>query len=164
MEKHSEDFGQTLGWWGMGTGPYLMLPLFGPSNFRDGPARVADAFTSPLFYVEDDAITYSLLGLNIIDTRADLFNAEEIVSDVSYDEYVTIRNAYLDNRKFKVYDGNVPEDDFFDEIEESEDGEESPATEPGAAPPDAAQPEAAPDGASMKPQCFPERCKAEPAS
>lgn len=143
MRKHDEDFGQTLGYWGVGTGPYLVLPFFGPSNFRDGPARIADALTNPLFYLNEPAITWPLFTLDIVSTRADLLSAEEIVNDLGYDRYKTIRNAYLDHREFLVKDGNPTNDELFEDLDDEGAGatQSKPAADakPGATPAPAAQ-------------------------
>jgi len=108
LQRSDEDFGQTLGYWGVGSGPYVMLPLLGPSTLRDAPARYVDSYTGPYRYIDNVSVRNSIFGLNIVDTRASLLSAEKMVSG---DKYVFIRNAYLQNREFKVKDGQV-EDDF----------------------------------------------------
>lgn len=110
MEKHDEDFGQTLGVWGVGTGPYVVLPLFGPSDARDTLGLAVDStLTSPLFYVEEVAATAPLAVLGVIDKRADLLRASRVVSVASLDEYNFIRDAYLQRRLNLVYDGDPPD-------------------------------------------------------
>ncbi|CAN1600126.1 MULTISPECIES: VacJ family lipoprotein [unclassified Pseudomonas] len=108
LQRSDEDFGQTLGYWGVGSGPYVMLPLLGPSTLRDAPAKFVDNYTTPYPYIDDVSVRNSIFGLNVVDTRASLLSAEKLVSG---DKYVFIRNAYLQNREFKVKDGQV-EDDF----------------------------------------------------
>ncbi|MCJ8205791.1 VacJ family lipoprotein [Pseudomonas sp. RGM2987] len=108
LQRSDEDFGQTLGYWGVGSGPYVMLPLLGPSTLRDAPAKYVDSYTGPYRYIDNVSVRNSIFGLNIVDTRASLLSAEKMVSG---DKYVFIRNAYLQNREFKVKDGQV-EDDF----------------------------------------------------
>ncbi|MBT2339425.1 MULTISPECIES: MlaA family lipoprotein [Pseudomonas] len=108
LQRSDEDFGQTLGYWGVGSGPYVMLPLLGPSTLRDAPAKYVDSYTGPYRYMDNVSVRNSVFGLNIVDTRASLLSAEKMVSG---DKYVFIRNAYLQNREFKVKDGQV-EDDF----------------------------------------------------
>lgn len=108
LQRSDEDFGQTLGYWGVGSGPYVMLPLLGPSTLRDAPAKYVDGYVSPYRYIDNVSVRNSIFGLNIVDTRASLLSAEKLVSG---DKYVFIRNAYLQNREFKVKDGQV-EDDF----------------------------------------------------
>ncbi len=112
LQKHNEDFGQTLGYWGMGTGPYIVLPFLGPSNLRDGPSRIVDTVTSPLTWV--DLKTGERIGIfatNTVSDRANLLDLEERAEEFSRDRYVFLRDAYLDNRKFLVTDGEVTADD-----------------------------------------------------
>lgn len=108
LSRNDEDFGQTLGVWGVGTGPYLVLPFFGPSNVRDGIGRVPDYYTSAYPYIDSDATKYGLSALQVVDTRASLLAGDKLVTG---DKYTFLRNAYLQNREFKVKDGQV-EDDF----------------------------------------------------
>ncbi|MEP7246586.1 MAG: VacJ family lipoprotein [Gammaproteobacteria bacterium] len=106
LDRNDEDFGQTLGKWGVPSGPYLMVPFFGPSTFRDGVGSGADVFTDPVHYVERDAIRYSLDGVGLINMRAQLLQTEEALSQ-TYDKYAFIRNVYLQRREFLVTDGAV---------------------------------------------------------
>ncbi|MCY1341683.1 putative phospholipid-binding lipoprotein MlaA [compost metagenome] len=108
LTRSDEDFGQTLGAWGVGSGPYLMLPFFGPSTLRDAPAKVPDSFLAPYPYIDHVPTRNVTRGVEVVDTRAALLSAEKMVSG---DKYVFIRNVYLQNREFKVQDGEV-EDDF----------------------------------------------------
>ena len=108
LQRNDEDFGQTLGYWGVGSGPYVMLPLLGPSTLRDAPAKFVDGYTGPYPYIHDVPVRNSIFGLNIVDTRANLLSSEKLITG---DKYTFIRNAYLQNREFKVKDGQV-EDDF----------------------------------------------------
>ncbi|EJL08275.1 MULTISPECIES: MlaA family lipoprotein [Pseudomonas] len=108
LQRNDEDFGQTLGYWGVGSGPYVMLPFFGPSTLRDAPAKYVDSFTEPYRYVNDVPVRNSAFALDLVDTRASLLSSEKLISG---DKYTFIRNAYLQNREFKVKDGKV-EDDF----------------------------------------------------
>ena len=108
LQRNSEDFGQTLGHWGVPSGPYVMLPLLGPSTVRDAVALYPDGFTEPYPYMHDIPARNMAIGMDIIDTRASLLSAEKLVTG---DKYVFIRNAYLQHREFKVKDGQV-EDDF----------------------------------------------------
>ncbi len=110
MPRYNEDFGQTLGVWGMGSGPYIVLPLFGPSSGRDGVGLVVDWFADPINYIEDDTVRWSLNGLDIIDTRADLLNASRVVDQAALDPYAFVRDAYLQRRENLVHDGNPPLD------------------------------------------------------
>jgi phospholipid-binding lipoprotein MlaA len=108
LQRNDEDFGQTLGYWGMPSGPYVMLPFFGPSTVRDAPAKYVDSYTEPYRYMNDIPARNMAIGLDVIDTRASLLSAEKLING---DKYTFIRNAYLQNREFKVKDGQV-EDDF----------------------------------------------------
>lgn len=108
LQRNDEDFGQTLGYWGVGSGPYVMLPFFGPSTLRDAPSKYVDGYTKPYRYMNDIPARNMAIGMDVIDTRASLLSTEKLISG---DKYVFIRNAYLQNREFKVKDGKV-EDDF----------------------------------------------------
>lgn len=110
LPRYDEDFGQTLGAWGVGSGPYIVFPLFGPSSARDGVGLVVDWFADPVFYIEDDTVRYSLRGLNVIDTRADLLAASRVLSTAALDPYAFVRDAYLQRRENLVFDGNPPEE------------------------------------------------------
>ncbi|MFC6297130.1 VacJ family lipoprotein [Pseudomonas sp. CCM 7893] len=107
LQRNDEDFGQTLGHWGVGSGPYVMLPLLGPSTLRDAPSKYVDSYTQPYRYMNDIGWRNSTFGLNIVDTRASLLSSEKLISG---DKYTFIRNAYLQNREFKVKDGKVVDD------------------------------------------------------
>ena len=126
LEEHDEDFGQTLAVWGMGKGPYFVIPFLGPSSVRDAFAMPVDFASNPLFYYENTSVKDKLRVLRIIDLRARLLNAERFLED-SADPYITLRESYLQNREYNIYDGNPPFDDDF--YEEFEDFEEEPAQE-----------------------------------
>lgn len=108
LQRNDEDFGQTLGYWGVGSGPYVMLPLLGPSTVRDAIAKYPDSYTEPYRYIDHVPTRNTTLGVDVVDTRASLLSAEKMIRG---DKYTFIRNAYLQNREFKVKDGEV-EDDF----------------------------------------------------
>ncbi|WP_372832010.1 VacJ family lipoprotein [Pontibacterium sp.] len=110
IEEHNEDFGQTLGYWGMSSGPYLVLPLFGPSNVRDTGGLIVDSITSPISNIEDDSARYAVIGLQAIDTRSGLLEAEKLITG---DRYTFIRDAYLQRREFSINDGQS--EDYDDE-------------------------------------------------
>lgn len=115
MEK--ETFGQTLSYWGVGAGPYLVLPFWGPSTVTDLLGSPVDWYADPLFDVNDVNLRRSLYVVGVIDRRADLLEAEELISG---DRYTFIREAFLQRREFLVKDGNVV-DDFggdFDDFDE----------------------------------------------
>lgn len=107
LEKHDEDFGQTLGYWGTDPGPYLMLPLLGPSTVRDTVGRAGDLAVSPLAAF-DETTRWAMRGVNVIDTRADLLSVSRIAETAALDEYVFIRDAFLQRRRYLVFDGNPP--------------------------------------------------------
>lgn len=107
LQRNNEDFGQTLGAWGVPSGPYLVLPFFGPSSPRDAVGLVPDTYAGLKWTVDDVSTRNSLWGADVIDTRADLLPAEKVISG---DKYLFIRNAYLQNREFKVQDGKVRDD------------------------------------------------------
>lgn len=112
--KDSESFGQTLSHWGVGAGPYLVLPLMGPSTLTDTLSTPVDWYSQPLSYYENEEVRYALVGLNLIDQRAGLLEAEELISG---DRYTFIRQAFLQRREYLVKDGVVV-DDFGGEFEE----------------------------------------------
>jgi phospholipid-binding lipoprotein MlaA len=111
LDAHEEDFGQTLGVWGAPSGPYLVLPFFGSSSVRDGAGSIVDLFTWPIRYIDNSALRWSLTGLYIVDLRAGLLSAEELISG---DRYVFLRETYVTRREYLVRDGQV-EDPFLDE-------------------------------------------------
>jgi phospholipid-binding lipoprotein MlaA len=111
VEKRNEDFGQTLGRWGGPPGPYFVIPLLGPSTARDAPARAVDPEYFYSRVIDDDVIAWSLWGLDIVQTRAQLFKAESVVEQAALDRYLFIRDAWLDRRRNQVYDGLPPLED-----------------------------------------------------
>ena len=112
IRKHEEDFGQTLVVWGVPLGPYIMIPVLGPSTMTTAAGRVADSYANPIRYIEDSRTRYGVLALYIVNQRAQLLEAESLISG---DEYLFIRDAYLQRRQFLVDDGKVEEDPFLDE-------------------------------------------------
>jgi phospholipid-binding lipoprotein MlaA len=111
VEKYNEDFGQTLGWWGIGPGPYLVLPILGPSNARDATGLVAQAWIDPVNQVTPAVNQYELIGARALDTRASLLGTDDLVSGAALDKYTFIRSAYTQRRRSLVYDGKPPKDD-----------------------------------------------------
>jgi phospholipid-binding lipoprotein MlaA len=109
MERSTEDFGQTLGRWGMPAGPYLVWPLLGPSTARDTLGRPLDLAWSPSLVINDGGVNIGLSALNLIDTRAGLLSASRVVDGIALDKYTFIRDAYIARRRNLVYDGNPPE-------------------------------------------------------
>ncbi|WP_456417267.1 MlaA family lipoprotein [Thiolapillus sp.] len=117
LEKHEEDFGQTLGKWGFPSGPYLVLPVLGPSSVRDAVGFAGDWVVNPIFVQIDNAdVSWSLYGLRYVDRRADLLKASRILQSAALDPYSFIRDSYLQRRQSLVFDGSPPEteeNDFF---------------------------------------------------
>jgi phospholipid-binding lipoprotein MlaA len=107
LEKHDEDFGQTLGWYGVPSGPYFVIPFLGPSSARDAPARLADLS----WYYNDwlpDRVYWASWGLDKVRIRANLLKAEGILDEAALDRYTFLRDAWLQRRRNQVYDGNPP--------------------------------------------------------
>lgn len=121
LQKHDEDFGQTLGYWGIGSGPYVMLPFFGPSSLRDGPGKAVDMLLS-LPNQADIKVSErnGLFALHTISKRAELMQLEEKAEDLIHDRYVFIRDAYLIRREFLVNDGKISVDGSFYKNSEDE--------------------------------------------
>lgn len=136
LEKSNEDFGQTLGRWGLEPGAYFVWPLLGPSTIRDSVGRVVGFYTDPLAYVEHVRVRNSLYGVRFVDTRASFLQAEKVVEGVALDKYQFIRDAYLQRRRSLVYDGNPPRlSDPDEEDEEEEERKPAPAPDQPAAEP-----------------------------
>ena len=113
LPRHDEDFGQAFGAWGIAPGPYLVLPVIGPSSARDGVGFIGDWLTNPTTYVEPASVSWGLRGVELIDLRADLLGASRVLDQAALDRYEFVRDAYLQKRRYEVYDGNPPlEDDF----------------------------------------------------
>lgn len=112
LEERKEDFGQTLAVWGVGDGPYVVLPILGGKNLRDTLSRFPDTFSSPVSYLNDVPTRNSLRGLDLVDTRADLIDAEALVSG---DRYSFLRDIIAQQRESSINNGEV-EDDFGDDF------------------------------------------------
>jgi phospholipid-binding lipoprotein MlaA len=107
-EKHDEDFGQTFGRWGMGSGPYLVLPVLGSSTVRDGIGKGLDFYTDPINETKPFDARWGLVILRLTQTRADLLDASRILEEAALDKYVFQRDAYLQRRRSLIYDGQPP--------------------------------------------------------
>ena len=116
LERHSEDFGQTLGVWGVGSGPYVVLPLLGPSTLRDSSALLAlDVQATPVKRVRPKENMYELTALNLTDKRAKYLGLEQELDEAALDRYSFVRDVYLQKRRSDIYDGDPPtekEEDF----------------------------------------------------
>jgi phospholipid-binding lipoprotein MlaA len=134
FDLNDEDFGQTLGAWGVKSGPYVMIPFLGPSTVRDTFARFPDQFTYPVNYLEDDSTRYIIRGVELLDLRADLLDLDAQL-EKSYDRYAFVRNAWLQRREFKVRDGNVEDTDADADAEFQDDAADAPAPDAAPQPP-----------------------------
>lgn len=110
LERHTKDFGHTLGYWGVAPGPYLVLPLLGPSTLRDTAALPVDAQGNLVSSVEHIPTRNSLTVLRLVDTRASLLGASAMLEAVALDKYTFTRDSYLQRRRSSIYDGNPPDD------------------------------------------------------
>lgn len=109
LEKHNEDFGQTLGRWGVGGGAYVVLPFFGPSNVRDGFSRlVIDWHGDPLWYVANIPTRNELIGVRVVDDRANLLDLSRLAEEAALDHYAYVRDAFVQRRRSLIYDGDPP--------------------------------------------------------
>lgn len=110
IERSTEDFGQTLGRWGINTGPYLVLPLLGPSTLRDTLAMPIDTKGSPASHIDNVATRNSVTALNLLNQRSRLLQASEMLDQVALDPYTFTRDAFMQRRRNSVYDGNPPDE------------------------------------------------------
>lgn len=112
LEKHNEDLGQTLGWWGVPSGPYFVIPLLGPSTIRDATSRLVDAYGQPYMWQDGhEALKWSLWTVDKVHTRASLLDAENAFNDAALDKYTLMRDGWLARRRNQVYDGDPPDED-----------------------------------------------------
>jgi phospholipid-binding lipoprotein MlaA len=105
LPKHDNDLGLTLGHYGVPAGPYLVLPLFGPSTVRDAVGSIGNYYVNPLSYIHPDGLSWALYGLNVINTRANLLGASDVLEGAALDKYSFVRNAYLQRRQYLLSDG-----------------------------------------------------------
>lgn len=110
LVKHREDFGQTLGVWGVPAGPYLMLPFFGPSSLRDGIGLAVDLNVNVTDRISQVRLRNTLTGFGLVESRVRLLPAERLLAD-ALDRYLLVRDGYLQRRRSQVYDGNPPDED-----------------------------------------------------
>ena len=110
VPRNEEDFGQTLGKWGVKPGPFLEIPLLGPSDLRDAPAKIVDVYTYPPTYAKHAWVTYGIWGVYLVDTRAGLLSLDSTIQQ-AYDPYVFIRDAFLQHRAYLISDGKATDDE-----------------------------------------------------
>jgi phospholipid-binding lipoprotein MlaA len=147
LDVNDEDFGQTLGKWGVPPGPYLVVPFLGPYTLRDGFGSLADDFAEPRSYLEDDSTRWTLWAADKFERRVRLLEADALL-DRAGDPYAFVRSAYLQRREYLVRDGDVPAEDTDLEFElEEDDAADAPAT-PTSPPPTGA---VTPQGAAASP-------------
>ena len=113
LAKNDEDFGQTLGHWGVHPGPFVELPILGPSDVRDAASKVVDTYTNPRQYIKSSYVSYGLYLPYLLDKRASLLSLDDTLQHV-YDPYAFIRDAYLQRRAYLVSDGKVTDDTLVD--------------------------------------------------
>jgi phospholipid-binding lipoprotein MlaA len=114
IPKDKKDFGITFGKWGVPQGPYLFVPLFGPTTMRDGTGTLVRYFIGPVGYINDIPVRNTLYGIGYLDLRTQALSAESVVETAALDKYRFIRNAYLRNRLYQVYDGKPPPEEDED--------------------------------------------------
>ena len=115
LERHEEDFGQTLGVWGFDSGPYIMIPFLGPSNPRDLLSRPISSFLSGTFAMEDDDVKFTLVGIDALETRERLLDAETLIIG---DKYIFVKDAYIQSREYEINNGSTKDDEFLDDMED----------------------------------------------
>jgi len=115
LEKHEEDFGQTLGVWGFDSGPYIMIPFLGPSNPRDLLSRPISSFLSGTFAMEDNDVKITLIGIDALETRERLLDAETLIIG---DKYIFVKDAYIQSREYEINNGSTEDDEFLDDMED----------------------------------------------
>ena len=115
LEAHDEDFGQTLGVWGVPDGPYLMLPIIGPSNARDIMSRPISSFLSGTFAMTDTDVKLTLTALDALETRERYLDFEAMITG---DRYTFIKDAYVQSRDYEIFDGEMTEDDFLEDMDD----------------------------------------------
>ena len=145
IERHPEDFGQTLGRWGVPAGPYLVLPFLGPSTVRDTFAIGVESKADIVLNIQNVPTRNSLEVLRALETRANLLRAGNVLDEAALDKYSFLRDVYLQKRRSEIFDGNPPE----------EEDTAPDTTPPDPSKPDAAKPEASKPGAAQQPPAGP---------
>ena len=113
-----EDLGQTIGMYGVGSGPYVVLPILGSSSVRDIPGRIVSMYLNPLAWLDDVSFRNIMVGVNAVDSRSDLLAKEDIASEISDNKYILYKDAYLEERNFMIADGNLDDTDLTSDIAE----------------------------------------------
>ncbi len=113
LEKHDEDFGQTMAVWGVGDGPYLFWPIIGPRNLRDTAGWVADISVDPIGDVSSIPLRNSLMALRFVDIRSSLLPTDKVIEEAALDKYAYVRDAYMQRRRNQIYDGRPPRLDDY---------------------------------------------------
>jgi len=108
LEKHEEDFGQTMAVWGVGDGGYLFWPIIGPRTLRDTGGWVIDSYVDPVWRARPISARNSMVALRFVDIRASLLPADKVVEEAALDKYAYIRDAYLQRRRNLIFDGRPP--------------------------------------------------------
>ncbi|HRF71134.1 MAG TPA: VacJ family lipoprotein [Accumulibacter sp.] len=108
LTKHSEEFGQTLGKWGVGDGPYFYWPLIGPRTTRDTFGWMVDTYYDPVWRVDNIPLRNSLVSLRYVDLRASVLPTDKVIEEAAFDKYTYIRDAYLQHRRNEIFDGDPP--------------------------------------------------------
>ncbi len=148
LEKNDRDFGQTLGKWGVGSGPYLVLPFLGPCDVRDSFGKLADTYSTPRTYIKNNYWNWSLWLVEKVDARSRFLDQDRLIDD-AYDAYAFLRNAYLQHRDFKV-NGQSPseEQQELKLMEEAGEDQQAPQGAPPQSSPQSSQPEQPPPQSS----------------
>ena len=115
LERHEEAFGQTLGVWGFNSGPYIMIPFLGPSNPRDLLSRPISSFLSGTFAMEDNDVKLTLIGIDALETRERLLDAETLIIG---DKYIFVKDAYVQSREYEINNGSTENDEFLDDMDD----------------------------------------------
>jgi phospholipid-binding lipoprotein MlaA len=147
LPKYKEDFGQTLGVWGVPAGPYLVLPLFGPSTVRDTAGMLVDRQIDPSAYFYPVSLRNSLIGVRIVAGRAQLLGATNLLEEAALDKYAFMRDAYLQRREYLIYDGNPPARE--NDESESDGAPQQPPQEPSQQPDTPSQGTTQPEGQNL---------------
>ena len=125
LEKHNEDFGQTLGRWGIDSGPYIVVPILGPSTVRDAIGIYgAEPYLDLNFYIDNVRVRNAIIGTRVVNQRAELLQTDDLISGAALDKYRFIRDGFLQRRRSLVYDGSPP----------AADNDASSQSSPGSAP------------------------------